>query len=402
MQRETLPDPRTFARTVTLLREGYPVWQSLREQTGAETVQTRVFDERVTVVRGSEAARFFFTETGTERSSALSTAFVDSLLGEIPVRQLNGSPQAPRKDVFGRLLDAEAAQTISADAIRRWDARMSGRRGMVDIVVEASELLFEAACDWVGIEVAGEEWRSRDQIAMIDGFGGLGLRQLRARVARRRTEAWIEPLIEHSRRSESQPSTPLDQVAHYRDENGVLLPVHTAAVEVINLMRPIVAISWLIGGMARALDEVPGLRAEATSGEVTPTEVAREVRRTFPFTPFLAARTTRQLTWQNTVIDRDTLLLLDVWGTHHDPRIWSDPERFDPRRYRTTAVTPYNLIAQGSGDLQHGYRSAGEDVTLAVLSGLVDHVARLRFKIVGPELKLNRMPPKPHCFIRLS
>src|SRR5690606_4238117 len=151
------------------------------------------------------------------------------------------------------------------------------------------------------------------------GFGGLGLRQLRARVARRRTEAWIEPLVERSRRSEGPPSTPLDHVAHHRDENGVLLPIHTAAVEVINLLRPIVAISWLIGGLARALDEVPGLRAEATSGEVTPTEVAREVRRTFPFTPFLAARATRQLTWQDTVIDRGTLLVLDVWGTHHDP-----------------------------------------------------------------------------------
>jgi Cytochrome P450 len=59
----------------------------------------------------------------------------------------------------------------------------------------------------------------------------------------------------------------------------------------------------------------------------------QEVRRFYPFAPFLGARVRAPFDWRGHHFEPGTLVLLDVYGTHHDPHIWAAPEEFQPERF---------------------------------------------------------------------
>lgn len=384
-------------RSLELLRHGYLFWDTLRRLEGSEVVRARLLHERATAIRGGAAAEFFYEQPGTERASALPTALVGPLFGRGPVHQLDGPAHAHRKSLFTGLLDAHAATDVVARVAALWDERVAHWHRSVDLYDEVGQVLFEAGCAWIGIGCSTEEvpGRTRDMLAMVDGFGSPGPRNLRARRARKRTDAWMSAVIRHARNGDDH-GTPLDRVARFRDESGELLPVHTAAVEAINLLRPLVAVSWLAAGLFRAYADRPDLGAGVTSGVVSPFHVANEVRRTQPFVPFLATRATQDLSFAGAPIPAGTLVVLDVWGTNHDPRLWSHPDEFDPTRFAITPVTPYNLVPQGGGFTETGHRCPGEDLTLAVLTLLADRVARFSWRLHAGPAGLRRMPPEPH------
>ncbi|KAJ9560132.1 hypothetical protein OSB04_005292 [Centaurea solstitialis] len=50
-------------------------------------------------------------------------------------------------------------------------------------------------------------------------------------------------------------------------------------------------------------------------------------------------------------IPRGTMLLVNQWAIHHDPKLWSDPERFDPERFEGLEGTRdgFKLMPFGSG-----------------------------------------------------
>ncbi|OUZ10001.1 hypothetical protein BHE97_09115 [Aeromicrobium sp. PE09-221] len=396
--------PGALAHVAGLRRDGYLFWENLRRRRDTSVISTRLLHEEITVVRGADAAEFFYETDATRRSSALPTGLVGPLFGEGPVHMLDGSAHAHRKQMFNDILGAAAVAEVADGAARRWSEEAARWRGEVDLVARTAPLLLEAACSWVGVQLPYDdrERRARDMLDMVDGFGAFTVRQARARRARRRTDAWITALVEEARRSHPGGQTPLEVIARHTDEDGVLLPAHTAAVEVINLLRPIVAVSWLVDGLVRAVDTVPALRAEILSGEVTAFEMAQEVRRTYPFVPFLATRVVEDLRWDDVTIPAGTLLVLDVWGTNHDPRTWRDPEVFDPTRFRITPVTPYNLVPQGGGSRYEGHRCPGEDVTLAILAALAGPVAALPATVLGPPLGVRRMPPQPACRVQVT
>jgi fatty-acid peroxygenase len=398
------PAAASFGRdqSLALLRRGYLFWDHLRARDGAEIVRARLLHERATAVRGAAAAQRFYEQPDTERSSALPKSLVKPLFGAGAVHTLDGHAHAHRKAMFNARLDATAVHAVVQDVSRAWDEAAPHWLGEVDVFTEIAEMLFRAGCRWVGLDARDAARRTHDMLALIDGFGAPSTRQLRARAARRRTNAWVAEHVQQARRSPSGRLTPVDAVAAHRDTDGNLLDERTAAVEIINLVRPLVAVSWLVSGMAHAYDEEPKLRADVLSGAVTPMEMAQEVRRTTPFVPFLATRPVRDLVWQGVPVPRGTLLVLDVWGTNHDPASWSDPEVFDPLRFRTTPVTPYNLVPQGGGDRHTGHRCPGEDLTLAVLMAIAPRLAAVEGSVVDRQPGLRRMPPRPHCAVRVA
>lgn len=108
-----------------------------------------------------------------------------------------------------------------------------------------------------------------------------------------------------------------------------------AAVELINLTRPVVAIARYITFAALALHQFPVYQRRILAGEENYAELfVQEVRRYYPFAPFLGARVRANFEWQGYAFEKNMLVLLDVYGTLHDERLWERPTAFSPERFR--------------------------------------------------------------------
>lgn len=85
-------------------------------------------------------------------------------------------------------------------------------------------------------------------------------------------------------------NTTLHKFSWYRDLEGNLLDTETAAVEVINILRPIVAIAIFINFIALALHHYPEEKEKLKSGDKKYSQMfVQEVRRFYPFFPFVVA-----------------------------------------------------------------------------------------------------------------
>src|SRR5205085_562117 len=160
---------------------------------------------------------------------------------------------------------------------------------------EMQELLCRAACSWTGMPLRENEVRQRakDFAAMVDAFGSMGIaRHLRGKRARKRAEAWIGNVVNKIRTGHFNvlAQKPLYTIATFKDLNEELLPVKMVAVELINVIRPIVAISYYIVFSALAMYQFPETRKKLIQDEDEYLQLfVQEVRRFYPFAAFVAA-----------------------------------------------------------------------------------------------------------------
>jgi fatty-acid peroxygenase len=245
---------------------------------------------------------------------------------------------------------------------------------------------------------------------MVDGFGGVGPRHWRARRARRRSEGWAEALVEEKRRRTAQDGTAIQDalswIASHRAADGQLLDSRVAAVELLNLLRPIVAIATYIVFAALALHRYPDARRQLErEGEEYLEFFAQEVRRFYPFTPFLGARVQQEFDWQGHRFKTDELVVLDVYGTNHDPRLWPEPDEFRPERFRQWKGSQFDFIPQGGGDHAAGHRCAGEWITIESIKLALTFLTRfLAYEVPEQDLgfSLARMPTGPRSGFIIS
>src|SRR5690606_28454868 len=142
--------------------------------------------------------------------------------------------------------------------------------------------------DWSGISLTEPEIkkRTREIAMMIDGAGAIGPRNWKAIFMRRRTEAWVKGLIRQVRAGTMNvsDSSPLAVISFHKDESGKLLDESVATVEVLNIIRPTVAVSRFILFSALALHQYPECQSKIISGDDKYLEFfVQEVRRFFPF-----------------------------------------------------------------------------------------------------------------------
>lgn len=166
---------------------------------------------------------------------------------------------------------------------------------------------------------------------MMDGAGSIGLRHWRGRRARRRTNQWLlGNLIAkvHAQELETEEGSALHAVAWHRDLEGELLDRRMAAVELQNVLRPTVGVARFIVFAALALHEHPEYRQKLKDGDDDfAKRFVQEVRRFYPFFPFLVARARKGFDWCGYRFQQDQQVLLDLYGTNRDERIWNAPEK---------------------------------------------------------------------------
>jgi fatty-acid peroxygenase len=388
-------------RSVGLLRTGYPYLLALRRRWSASTLELRLLGRRTTVLSGPQGARLFYNEAIMQRHGALPRPLQQTLFGNGAVHGLDDDAHKQRKAMFLHLLTPAAARDIAGIAGGLWRApARSIALDPVGIFGEAVDVHCAAICQWAGVPAGSVDLTlGADLIAMVDGFGSLGARHIRARRARRHVARWARHLIRQVRGGhiEVPTGTPLDVVARYPGADGALLSTSVAGVELINLLRPTVAVAYFVAFAAHAVGIEPQLRQQlAAAGDTELEAFAHELRRVYPFVPMLAARARQPVTYQGHRLPRGRRVLLDVYGMLHDPAQWPDPESFRLDRFAGVEPDPYLFLPQGGGDPETGHRCPGERVAIELIktaaSCLVESPAP---DTVAARIPLTRFPTRP-------
>jgi len=124
---------------------------------------------------------------------------------------------------------------------------------------------------------------------------------------------------------------------------------------------------------------------------------AEEVRRSAPVYPLVGGTAVSDFDWQGERIESGTWMLLDLYGTTHDPAAFPEPDRFDPDRRLSWCRPSHAFIPQGAGDLRDTHRCPGERVTVEILKLAIAFLARdmdWRLRPTGP-LPRARFPAIP-------
>ncbi|MEU8438353.1 cytochrome P450 [Streptomyces sp. NPDC029216] len=395
--------------TPALLARGYAWAPGLRRRHGdRQAVPTRLMGRPALLLHGPAAVDFFYDERHVLRHGALPGPVLDTLFGRGAVHTLDGATHRVRKELFTtQLMTPDGVEALGRLAREHWLHTVDGLRGRRAVLFdEMAVALAAAACQWSGVPSAPEDTVRRlaeDCVAMVDGFATPGPRHWKARRARSRQEAAFARTIEDVRRGTEAPEhgkgpTVVEAVAAHRDADGSPLDLRTAAVELLNVLRPTVAITWFTTFAAHALHRFPAVREQLRADDGPYARAfAHEVRRCYPFVPFVGGLAASDLRFDDLDVAEGTLVLLDVPGHHRDPDLWPEPHRFDPRRFLGREPGPGELIAQGGGNARTGHRCPGEDITVHLLATLAAPLADLAPDMPEQDLRIpvGRVPTRP-------
>ena len=407
-----IPKEKTVDQTLTLLSEGYDFLPNRTYRENTNIVQTRLLGQKVICISGEEAARAFYDEERFMRKSAVPKRIQKALFGEHGVQVLDDEDHKHRKAMFMSFMTHESLGRLETIARREWRAAAQSWRNEQEIVLleEAKITLCRIACEWAGVPLFEDEVKDRAQqlFDMVDSIGGVGVRYQRGRKARKQTEDWVADLIRQVRDGRLHPSeeTALYIMAHHTELDGELMDPKVAAVEVINIIRPMVAISYFVVFGALALHEHPSVRERLKLEDGRYSKmVVQEVRRYYPFAPMLGARVRADFLWEGYTFKKGTLVLLDLYGTNHHPGLWENPDEFDPDRFKDWKKSPFQFIPQGGGDYDKGHRCAGEWATVKVMQIVMELLAvELDYEVCEQDLTFSmvRIPTAPESGFRMK
>lgn len=390
--------------TFALLSEAYRFIGKRCERYQTDIFATRLMMRQAICAVGEDAARMFYVPGRFTRQGALPATALGLLQDFGSVATLNGDKHRTRKRMFMSLMTPAAMQQLYDIAAQCWRTRTSAWEKVAQVVLhdEVERILCEAVCTWSGIDLSRDEaaQRTREFSGMIDGAGAVGPRFVRGVVLRRQTERWAQGLIAAVRAGQLAPpaGSALAVIARHEDLPGQTLPVDVAAIELINVLRPTVAVARFVTFAALALHQHPQYRDGLASGGDESLQFVQEVRRFYPFFPAVGGRALEAFEWRGHRFDKGAWVLLDLYGTNHDARLWEQPKRFRPERFAGWQGNPDTLIPQGGGDFHTNHRCPGEWITIGLMQTLLRLlVSETRYSVPRQNfwIDLSRMPAIP-------
>lgn len=400
-----IPRDRSLDSTLALLSDGYRFISKQCERYRSDIFETRLMLTKAVCMRGEEAARIFYDGDRLTRQGAMPVPVLKLLQDKGSVQQMDGQAHRHRKRMFMSLMTPASIQQIGDLFTDQWRTRVGvwKDRGEVVLHEETQEILCIAVCRWAGVPLTAAEakQRTREFAAMIDGAGAVGPRNWRGLLLRVRTERWIRDVIEKVRAGELTVAeeSAAHAIAWYRDPDGELLDTKVAAVEMINLLRPTVAVAWYVTFAALALHEHPACRPRLEAGDGDYLECfVQEVRRFYPFFPLVGGRVQNGFEWKGYHFAQGIWVLLDLYGTNHDARVWDEPDVFRPERFRRWDRNAFNFISQGGGDHHESHRCPGEWITIELMKRAVTLLTMaMDYDVPEQDLRvdLSRMPAIP-------
>ncbi|MDG4796118.1 cytochrome P450 [Micromonospora sp. WMMD1082] len=399
----TIPRDRSPDSTLAFLRAGYRFIGKRCDRYGSDIFQARLLLESTICVRGRPAAELFYDTDRFVREGALPARGQRTLTGRGGVQGLDGDAHRDRKAMFMSLMTPAAIGHLGRLFADEWQSRIPAWElaGPVTLHTEAASMLTRAVCAWAGVPLTDGEVdrRTADLQAMIDSAAAIGPRHWRGRLGRLRGESWAEDLIQRVRGGSlpAPEGSALRVIAEHRDGQGRALPRRVAAVELLNVLRPTVAVARFVVFAALALHDHPAWRQRVRDDDTTE-QFVQEVRRCYPFFPVAAARVRRSFDWRGYHFPQGRRVLLDLYGTDHHPEWWPEPEQFRPERFAGWRGDPFTLIPQGGGGHLTGHRCAGEWITIELMKRAVNLLTdAMRYDVPPQDLSvdLSRMPALP-------
>lgn len=377
-----MPREEGLEKGLSLLREGYMYISNRAESFQSDVFETRLLGEKAICMIGEEAAKIFYDDNKFIRKGAAPKRVQKTLTGEGGVQSMDGQAHRHRKAMFMQLMKPEGLERMRELIREEWEVAIDKWEEKDQIVLyeETKELLMRAVCKWAGVPIEEEEVKERtdDMAAMFETPVSIGLEQHKGRKARRKSERWIEGLVDDVREEKINPDkeSVLYQFSWHRNLEGDLLDKNIVAVEILNILRPTIAVTIYINFIALSLHQHPDEREKLDSRNDKVLEMyVQEVRRFYPFFPLNGARVKEDFTWKGYQFEKGTLTLLDFYGTNHDPNIWDNPNLFKPERFANWDKNLFTLIPQGGGDHHKGHRCAGEWITLDIMKISLDYLA---------------------------
>jgi fatty-acid peroxygenase len=202
------------------------------------------------------------------------------------------------------------------------------------------------------------------------------------------------------------PGTALATFSGQPDFDGTPLARDAAAVELLNVLRPIVAVARFVVFAALALLEHERWAATFAGGPDDDLEpFVQEVRRLAPFFPAIGARVVEPFDWRGHAFRTGDWFVLDIWGTNRDRRLWDEPLAFRPERFRSWAGDPNGFIPQGGGAFETDHRCPGEWLTIELTKEAVRFLTRrVRYEVPPQDLSvsLRQIPALPRSGLVLA
>jgi fatty-acid peroxygenase len=400
--------------TLALLRDPYRFISRACRERGVDVAEARLLLRPTLLLTGPAAGALFYDPNRFMRAGAAPRALRATLFGQQTVQSLDGATHGRRKrQLMANLGDASIDRLLAA-ADAQWALAAERWRGGPPLrLYEALHpLLARAACAWAGVPLGrGDEEAARIDaiVALFDSAGRGPLHHLRSRRARDALERWLAGLIdaERQRAGSFAAASPAALLARADGEEDRLLPARVAAAEILNLVRPTVAVSlWIVFALhavhtqPAALDLLRSRRDDAAR-----TAVMQEVRRHYPFFPAVLARVRSDFHWKGIRFVRGRRALFDLYGTDHDPRAWPDPDAFRPERFLDAPEPPrYAFVPQGGGRAETGHRCPGERIAVRLgVQALAWLGERLPHELPAQDLSIafDRLPAIPRDGMRV-
>ena len=273
---------------------------------------------------------------------------------------------------------------------------------------EVRLMLAEVACTWAGIPQTADELKSRRREfgAMLDATGSVGPANWHAQRIRVESETWAEKVFADYRASPAMDDpngepTALKAIAEHRDHEGELLPPGVCAVEIINILRPTMAVDRYVIYAALMLEKHPEWRARLIAEPEIRRPFAQEIRRLAPFFPVIMGRARKDFDWNGRPYKTGDAVMLDLYSTNLDPKVYDEPHSFDPDRFapggKNEEIDPFAFVPSGGGDPTKGHRCPGEEVTIIVTMVGAERLARMAYKVPEQDLSidLTEVPARP-------
>ena len=183
-----------------------------------------------------------------------------------------------------------------------------------------NRVICKAVCTWSGLTLTEEELEKRttEFAAMIDGAGTAGPRNWKGLWLRRNTEKWGRSVISQVRSGKLivSPDAPVNIIAFHEDDDGHRMSEKVATVELLNILRPTIAVGRYVMFAGHALHIHAPNRERLLSDPEYLTSFVQEVRRYYPFFPFTGGLVRQPFEWRGHKFSKGDRVLLDLYGTN--------------------------------------------------------------------------------------